>query len=260
MTVRKVGRLAAMYCRRFLATLRTVAIGASAVILFAGLGANLGAPAVALAGSCPNTSTYWYSKAVSGTGSTVLGTGAYTTTWSSWSVDHAQFGGTGAFSDEGQWVTGTYLSSSLEAGFYSGYGNNIAWTDSILPYSTYSNGSGEVDINSALPASTYIWVAVASYDTNVPGSVSYMSVGGNYSQIAGGSYMVSPPRQNFAQGEIGHSTSATSWMGGGSGESFSQYWLDTSGSWNSWGSHSDCNNSPYWVSAGGANQWSNGGY
>jgi hypothetical protein len=130
----------------------------------------------------------------------------------------------------------------------------------MLPYSTYSNGAGEYDIMSPLTSGKYVWVEVESKDPSVSWSSSSATVDAVNWNIAGGTYVVSSPRNNFAQGEVGHSTSATSWMGGGSGEQFAEYWLGTSGVWSHWGSMSVCNNSPYWATQASSSQWSNGGY
>jgi len=78
--------------------------------------------------------------------------------------------------DEAGGVSAASTSSSLEAGFYSGFGNNIGWTDSMLPYSTYSDGSGEYDIMSPLTPGKYIWIEVESKDPNLSWSSSSATV------------------------------------------------------------------------------------
>lgn len=167
-----------------------------------------------------------------------------------------------AFSAENQFVIQDTQSfpTAIEAGFYSGYGEEIQWTNSMLPYSAYGNGLFEHDINSPLTPNKYIWIEVESHDNTIPWSSSSATVDTLQWTIYGGTYGVGLPRRRQAQGEIGHTTAATSWMGGGSGESFAEYWLDTSGIWHNWTSMAVCNDSPYWVSQTSGSQWSNGGY
>lgn len=200
--------------------------------------------------ACTNDSQHWYGQAISGAGST-LGTGSYTNVWTSYSVNANGFN----FSDEAVWIINDNdLYNALEAGFYSGSGSTIAWTNAVLPYYTIGNGYSETNINAPLTLGSLIWMGVQT-------SPSFMSVGPTSMYINSGSYSVSSPRRNFSQGETGSSNGSLNWMGGGSGESFTNYWLDQStNNWYQWSYNNVCANGPYWATSNSASSWSNGGY
>jgi len=199
-----------------------------------------------LATSC-TYSPHYRATATSGAG-TNHGTGAYTTTWTNWSVPEGN--GSYAFTDEGVWLgtQGNYQISSVEAGFYSGYGMTVAWTNGMLPYYTLNDGQNEYDgAGDYLTANKYIWMAA--------GDLGWVQIDIYPFNI--GSYTVQAPRQNYAQGETDCNDD---WMGGGSGESFTMYFNPASGGWAQWGFMTNTYNSPYWYSQISNFQWSNGGY
>lgn len=147
--------------------------------------------------------------------------------------------------------------NAVEAGYYSGYWPypNFGWTTSLIPYYMPTDGSG-TNWNSPIPGSSSLDVQLISSGSGT--YVNFFYSGGGPS--AGNSYVVSSPRQNYAQGEVTASTKT--WMGGGSGETMTMYWTnDTSGStWYTWGSNSVCSNSPYWAKSLSGDKYSNGGY
>jgi hypothetical protein len=60
------------------------------------------------------------------------------------------------------------------------------------------------------------------------------------------------------QGEV---TDTGTWMGGGSGDSMTLYWINSSGSAYPWGYLNMCENSPYWASSSnGKDYFADGGY
>ena len=145
------------------------------------------------------------------------------------------------------------INNSLEAGYFSGYWPYAGGrTNNLVPYFTIGNGkAGAMDA----PSNPIGANQAISMIAKVSGSGSAATVGGvSWNGIA---YSVSTPRWNFMQGEVTASTKT--WMGGGSGENFFGYWIDSSGATHAWGFHNDCQNSPYWVYSGGASLWSNGG-
>lgn len=72
---------------------RLTAVAITFIATFASVASSVGlVPVVAHAGACAVVPYHWWSVAISGTGSTVAGTGAYTTTWATWSVDHSRRG------------------------------------------------------------------------------------------------------------------------------------------------------------------------
>lgn len=189
----------------------------------------------------------WYADAESGSGQ-LLGDGANTTTWTNWSAPYPY-----GFSDEAQWSIYTNdPSNALEGGFFTGAGNNVAWTNGMMPYSTINNGRSEYDTGQYLPTATNIWMATISASSGQPAYVQVGSV-----VWSPGNYAVSLPQQTYAQGET-NTTSA--WMGGGTGEPFQEYYAGTDRNWYLWGYLGGCDDSPYWWAWISNSQWSNGGY
>lgn len=180
----------------------------------------------------------------------MIGTGANTTTWSSWSVP----GGGQNFSDEAVWVlNASNTGNSLEGGFYSGWGPQSGFTNGMLPYYTTGNGTGENDgVGKYLSANTGIWLNVTSAYN---GSGGFVGVG-PYS-FTGIQYTISSPAQNAQQGET---TASNIWMGGGSGETFNAKWENTSRNFYSWGFNNPCVDSPYSFNSTSGSSFSNGGY
>ncbi|MGH7686785.1 MAG: hypothetical protein ACREN2_08215 [Candidatus Dormibacteria bacterium] len=145
------------------------------------------------------------------------------------------------FSDQAVWLAnyngGINASQSLEVGMYSGAGYNITWTTHILPYSTYSSGSGENDVNQPLTGGQGIWMAV-NICAGCGGSI--MQVGSYVGAIDGGAYPMDEPRTNFTAGEVGGKipneygdNNPTSWMCGGY-DVQAMEWADAAG-WYHWG-------------------------
>jgi hypothetical protein len=85
--------IAGVHCRTSAAKAlgRSIAIACLVLPSAASLLIGTGVVSTAMAGSCGGGSTRWWAGADSGTGSTVLGTGAYTTTWTSWSVHDVKY-------------------------------------------------------------------------------------------------------------------------------------------------------------------------
>ena len=207
---------------------------------------------IALAASviCPTDGNHWYGKAISGSGSTD-GTRLDTTTPSSWSV--AQ----NSTSDEAAWIYSTNQSSSAtETGYYSGYWPySGGFTNSLVPYDTTGNGYyGWHWLTNPIPANTSLTLEAYGNTSNSIGDQFWGSTG---SQAFSNPQTLPSPRTNMGQGEVTSSTA--SWMGGGSGETFTAYWGGSSAFY-PWGSHNDCQNSPYWINSGGGNLYQNGGY
>jgi hypothetical protein len=235
---------------------RALVIPLSVVLASSMLGAGSTATPMVLAASCP-VPVHYYGVANSGFG-TSIGTAATTTTWSSYSVQSSP----AAFSDEASWLTQTtsdgtldFSASSIEGGFYSGQGVNPAWTNAILPYWTETNGHNEHDYAAdALGKGVGVTIYVeGDYSTQA----AKVEVGGHSFSL--GSYVVNTPRGNYAQGEV---DSKNSTMGGGSGESFTQYFEpeSTIGSFDLWGELAVGYDSPFLASRSSNSVWSNSGY
>lgn len=186
--------------------------------------------------NCANSYCHWYVRADFTYQSAATGDGASTWVWSQWSADHYDSG----FADVATWLENwngiPNDLQSIEGGYYTGFGRNIPWTNSTLPYDTYSNGTGEHDVNTPLTAGAAIWMAVAIC-AGCGGSI--MQVGSYVEAIDGGAYQIASPRYMFAQAEVGghvpnhwgHNTPAT-WMCGGDGIQLNMEWGN--GSWQSW--------------------------
>jgi hypothetical protein len=188
----------------------------------------------------------WHAVAASGYANNVVGTAAWTTSWSSWSVP------SGAFSNVAVWIyddSGHYL----EGGFYSGAGSNVPWTNGMLPYYTLNNGTTQFNgAGDYLTANASTWIE--AHDWTGPYST-YVHVQSFY--LYPGTYTMLTPRHNYFQGET---SNTSAWMGGGSGETFSALWEDNGSSWHYWGFHNDCADSPYWINSLGSDSWTIGGY
>lgn len=171
-----------------------------------------------------------------------------------WSVYDPSGGG---FSDEAVWsMDANNLNNALEVGFFSGYGKDDIggdpnWTNGMVPYYTKNQGNNEYDEWGAyLPSSQYIYM-IAQANNN--GSLAY--VAGTLD--ANLTYVVSQPRWNFTQGETNNTAT---WMGGGSGDSSTDYWLDSSDNMHPWQYMNICWNSPYWATTSNGDYFDNGGY
>lgn len=185
--------------------------------------------------ACISGYCHWYVTAGSGYGTTG-GTAAYTLIWSSFYVDKSASG----FADEAVWLvnyqsSGANFSDSLEAGIYSGLGNNIPWTTAVLPYDTYSNGNGEHDVNDPQSHGARVWMALGYASQFGQGCGSCMEVGSYYESIDGGKYNVQTPRWNYSQGEVGGVPPQNTDMCGGYDTLDMQFESGTSGSWYNWG-------------------------
>ncbi|MFZ2032164.1 MAG: hypothetical protein WAW53_00245 [Candidatus Dormiibacterota bacterium] len=234
----------------------TLVIPLSVVIALSVIGAGSTQPPKVLAASCP-VPVHYYGWANSGFGTTI-GTAATTTTWSAYSVQSSP----AAFSDEASWLTQTTSNgtlepqaSSIEGGFYSGQGVNPAWTTAILPYWTETDGGNEHDYAAdALGKGTGVTIYVEGHYSTQAAKV---EVGGYSFNL--GTYVVNTPRGNYAQGEVDSKNTS---MGGGSGESFTQYFEPESaiGQFGLWGALTVGYNSPFLASRSSSSVWSNSGY
>lgn len=212
-------------------------------------------PALALAGCSGGAGGHYYAVANSGAG-TSTGTRGDTRTWTNWSVANNGVN----FSDEAVWIAqqGTNNGTSIEGGFYSGAGNNVAWTNGMLPYDTVSNGQAEYDAaGQYLPATTNIRMYVESSLNGVSAKV----VVYNTTLTNMGAYYVGTNRENFMQAEVYNNNGV--WMGGGN-EGFQMYWQSSTnypnGAWYTWGFMNNCADSPYWYTKNTNSNWNNGGY
>lgn len=223
-----------------------------ALVIFAGaLVSVVAQPAYANAPTCAFGN--YYAQAASGTGN--YGTADQIWTWKNWSVyDPAGHN----FSDEAVWsIDYNNNNNALEVGFFSGWGNdNIGgdptWSNGMIPYYTTGNGAMEYDEwGSDLPANTYINMMAGAFNT-----YSLVNVGGQLNIDI--NYVVDQPRWNFTQGETNNTAT---WMGGGTGDSSTLYWINSSGDLNHWSYLNDCAISPYWASSSnGTYYFANGGY
>ncbi len=220
----------------------------TAVVLAAASTALPQTSTVALAAECQHDSVHYYAQALSGYSNSVSGTGAWTTSWSTWYVSTSN-----GFSDVAVWLwddSGHFL----EGGFYTGAGVTVPWTNSMLPYYTLDNGQHEHDYaGDVLTTNANTWMEVhdqpSTYST-------YVKIQSFY--LYPGTYTMLTPRHNFSQGEV--ATNTSTWMGGsGSGETFSGLWSDSGGSWHYWGFHNDCANTPYWIKSVSSDSWTIGG-
>ncbi len=232
--------------QRFLQKLRrrlalaVMVVGASVTALLLVLIPPLQA---AVAATCSTDGNHWYAQARSGCCDN--GTLQVTFLPSHWSVNHPADSTT----DEGTWIIdNSNQNVAIESGYYSGYfPYDGSWTNGLSPYYTVNNGGSGQRSHSSLAAGSGIDIDAVSGGRADIGSTRFNL-----------SYSV-PNGFNFGMGEVVSSTST--WMGGGSGESFSSYWSPNGGTnWYQWGYNNDCNNSPYWISQSSGDSWSNGGY
>ncbi|HEX8940234.1 MAG TPA: hypothetical protein VF763_08715 [Candidatus Limnocylindrales bacterium] len=206
--------------------------------------ALLSAPVAQAAGSCGGGSgvgTWWVDA---DSGYPAAGTRLRTTTPTQWSVDRPS---NSAFNQASWLWNANQANQAIEGGFFSGwFPYDNTWTNSLLPYYTLDNGGRGTRSSSALAGGSAI----------------------NMDSVSGGHVSVGPTTfwftysvsngQNGGQGEVKKTTNT--WLGNGSGNSFTAFWTNNGSNWYAWGWHSDCNDSPYWISSGGANGWTNGGY
>jgi|SRR5579884_1404475 len=215
---------------------------------------GLGKPIATLA-ACSSYSGHSYAYVQSGTGSNVIGTGAWTTTWpSGYSIRNNGIN----FSDEAQWVDGPPGGIDLEGGFFSGAGHNVAWTDGLMPYYTLDTWQSEVDdAGNFLQYNNKIWLnTTEAYGANG----AFIQVG-QYDMYPG-NVSVGSPVQNYAQGEVYDTNDYHVLMGGSTtspGESFHEQWEDTSRNFYDWGFYGSCVDSGYGLSGNGTDTWNNWG-
>jgi hypothetical protein len=207
-------------------------------------------PPAAAAACAPGGGNRWYATATSGSG-TNTGTKAIFKSWHSWSVPAPT-----GFSDEAVWTIHVGTNNGLEGGFFTGLGNNVAWTNGMMPYYTTDNGQNEFDYaNHYLAADTTYTMAVQP------------AIGTNHAKVNvgpfvldAGNYTVATPRLNYMQGEV---NTDCAWMGGGTGEQFTLYYQPASmypNNWSEWGWMNTDADSPYWRQNIDANDWKNGGF
>ena len=221
-------------------------------------------PASGYYGSCGGGGGFhYYGAASSGTGSS--GTAANIWTWTKWSVDPSGKN----FSNEAVWLSDpNEIQYDLEVGFYSGWlygstGNENGWyyTSGMTPYYSKDNGNYVyVQGSTYLPANTYI-----SMDASFSGATDLAIVGG----FGSGSYMDKgisginsyQDKANLTNAEQGEVTDTKTWMGGGSGDSMTLFWVDSGGAQHPWSYLNYCYDPPYWSSSSNdTDYFANGGY
>lgn len=192
---------------------------------------------------CLTSSVHWWAQSVSGY--PAAGNRLYTVTPLNWSVDYQS----GSTMLEASILTDNFnYGNTIEGGYFSGlWPYSGLWYTGLLPYYALESGfAGNGHTSTWLPANTAIYMDVFNGGP--------ARVGG---QAMSFSYTIPNP-QNWGQGEIKQSNAT--WMGNGSGNRFVAYWSPDKVNWYPWGWHSDCADSPYWVTSGGANVYTNGGY
>lgn len=206
--------------------------------------------------SCGWTSgDHYRTKATSASGDwRDIGTGVQTNSWANWHVDTDN--GNKGFSNDAAWLWDNNDYSSIEAGFYTGYGYTWPFNDGMLPYYTTSNGEfADRAAGDFIPASSSTWMAgTTTYGNNDARAYVY----NHYFGLS--TYHVNTPRTNQANSEV--DASGGSWMSGGAGENFDGYWQDTSYNFSAWGFNNNCADGQpgYWISNSGKFAWSSGGY
>jgi hypothetical protein len=211
-------------------------------------------PAAALA--CVGAGAHAWAADSSSAG-TNTGTATKTAAWSNWYAQYPY-----GFSNEAVWsMTNGNSSHSIEGGIYTGYGTDVAWTNVMAPYTTQNNGYYEHDhTGDAIPAGQVIWMSVQPSINGNNASVTVYS-----HQYSIGPYGIPTPRLNYFQGEVVSNCGVfgSSWLGGGTGETFTLYYQPAAnypGGWSTWGFQNPGSiGSPYWLSASGAYTFSNGG-
>lgn len=216
-------------------------------------------------GSCDQGPyNHYYGAAFSGTGS--HGTAANIWTWKNWSVDSSGSN----FSLQNVFLTDPHeVQYDFEVGFYSGWvGDNLrgrtAWyTNGMTPYYAYDDGNDVwVQQGTYLPTNTYIGI-----DAFFLGSTDYAIVTGTGGSpiYMDQSFTAGPPtyqdQANLTNGASGEVTDTRTWMGGGSGDSMTLFWVDYQGNQHPWAYLSYCDNSPYWASSSNnTDYFADGGY
>lgn len=237
---------------------RRLLITAIAAILSTGVGIAHSTMSVQAACS-GGAGGHYYATVDSGT-SDQVGTGATTTTWSSWSVANNGVN----FSDVAVWlINPSNGSDAIEAGFYSGGGSNVAWTNGMLPYWTLNNGVNEYDgAGNYLASNKSIWMA--EHTGNGAGVPALVQVD-NWVNSPGNYYVgnAQAQRHNYSQFETYNNNGI--WMGGGSGQTMTMYWNANvnypNGPWYQWGFiANDCNDPGYWHTVTNGHVWAAGGY
>jgi hypothetical protein len=239
--------------------------GAPAAQAAASGSAHSVSPASGYTGACPRGSQeHYYGDATSGFDT--HGTAANIWTWKSWSVDSSGKN----FSNEAVWmVDNPYPTFDLEVGFYSGWldpdlNNEKGWwyTNGMTPYYSLDNGINVyVQEGTYLPANTYI--GISSFFS---GTTSFAVVAGTdgspvYMDQAIPGLDDNTQQANLQNVEQGEVTDSSTWMGGGSGDNMTLFWVDSSGDQHPWGSLSYCYNSPFWAkSSNDTDYFENGGY
>jgi len=207
-------------------------------------------PLLAAAGPATcDQSNHWYAQTQSGCCS--YGTGIETTTPLHWSVNRASDSTT----DEAAWVIDNNNEDiAIEAGYYSGFfPTSGTWTNSLVSYATLNQGETGI-VGTAIAANSDIFMD--GWAINYIGG----SCGPEGADVAGTSFRFcydEPSGWNFAQGEVTNSTAT--WMGGGTGESFTAYYSNDHTDWYLWGTQNGCWNSPYWLKLPSKYTYSNGG-
>ena len=217
---------------------------------------NLGWQSVSA--SCGGGTNHWWARGVAGTGLSAHGTEFQSYIPGHWSVDRPSL----SIWDHAAWIwhgsiTNTNYGAvpSIEGGYYSGWFRSTGWTNGVVPYYTTSNGYG--DSTSGLSyGSWYLTSGYGYYAQAVWGSPSWVKVGPY--RFPSFNYTVGSSATNFSQGEILQSTNT--WMDGGGGNRFQNYWTPNGTNWYLWGVNTDCADSPYWIQWVSSNSYNDGGY
>lgn len=203
------------------------------------------------AGNNCSFSNHWYAQAQSGC--CAYGTGIETTTPAHWSVNRAS----NSTTDEAAWLLAQNNNTiGIEAGYYSGwFMYNNTWTNSLVSYETRDVGNccgatgGSFGPNSNVFMDAWAVAYIGGNCGPEGADVGITQFRFCYDEPIG---------VNFAQGEVTESTAT--WMGGGSGESFTAYYSNDHTHWYLWGFINSCVNSPYWIKVANGHTYSNGGY
>lgn len=216
--------------------------------------------------TCTSGDNHARLQAWSGAG-TNWGTAVSTVAWSSYRVTNFQ----SDFTDEAAWsIDNNNASEALESGMNAGGGSNSGiWSSSIYAYYTLNDGNNEYDfLNDTFGANQ----AVTMY-AYMNSAQQWNAVVGSYTLLHDGSYTISTPRLNVAQGENGNE-SQTFVVGSksyhdsvaGGGSNFAGYYLPANtppSSFNAWGNiYGTCtNDSPLYPKPNqtGSNTWRMGG-
>ena len=206
-------------------------------------------------GGGPPGQIYW-AAATSGYGSDI-GTRVTTTSWTYWDVPSPA----SEWTDDAAWlIDKNNYGISVEAGFSVGWDSiNGDSADYMYPYYTRNDGNPEVDdLGDELGTGGALQMYI-KYNTSTQ-KISVYVAGATLGTPV--SYSFPTPRLNASQGEVWSDSTQNSdyvTMSGGSDE-FQGYSLPAgSTTWNPWGFHNDCDDSPFWLAWASNSSWYSGG-